>query len=125
MTEYEITDLMFTRFAQMDDQAVMYFTLVSAYLVAGYLVGKELSRVQMSIVNTLYVVWASATIFGMITSMQGAADFQAQLITMGAESVRDLEGRLHASTYAFNVIQASGILASLYFVWTVRRSKEG
>jgi len=36
MTEYEMTDIIVSRFAHITEQASLYFALVSGYLVADY-----------------------------------------------------------------------------------------
>ena len=56
MTEYEMTDIMMSRFATMTDQAALYFALVSGYLIAAFVVGARLTRLQVIMVKGLFLI---------------------------------------------------------------------
>ena len=122
MTEYEIRDLLFGYFSTMNDQAAMYFTLVSAYLITSYLVGAKLTTRQISIINTLYVLWVLGTINAMYSMLAGLSEMYAQL--EAASNVElDFKNQSSASVVGFLFVQVAGLLASLYFMWHVRHPK--
>jgi hypothetical protein len=59
MTEYEILDL-FRGYVEMEAVSfTIYLTLVSGYLVVGYLAGERLSALQTGIVTALFVTGAT------------------------------------------------------------------
>ena len=122
MTEYEIRDLMFGYFSTMNDQAAMYFTLVSAYLITSYLVGAKLTTRQISIINMLYVLWVLGTINAMYSMLTGLSEMFVQLETASNVEL-DFKNRSSASVLGFLFVQVAGLLASLYFMWHVRRPK--
>ncbi len=120
MTEYEIRDLTLNYISAVNDQAAMYFTLVSAYLITSYLVGTKLTTRQVSIINTLYVLWVLGTINTVYTMFTDLSEMWVQLET--AHNIElDFKNRSSASGLGFLFIQVAGLLASLYFMWHVRR----
>ena len=62
MTEYELFELLQGSYEKMNVDTTIYFTLVSAYLVVAFLVGSNLTRIQLFIINTLYILWTLGTI---------------------------------------------------------------
>jgi len=64
MTEYEMTDIIMSRYAQMTEQASLYFALVSGYLITAYVVGSRLTRLQVTVINTLYCLWTVGILGG-------------------------------------------------------------
>ena len=123
MSEYELVDVMYTIFASMNESATLYFTLVSAYLGLSFFIGERLTKVQLIIVNTLYIIWVigvinsgygglsnAVTVMGLLNEMGSPFQGQGQRITQGA-------------VYGFMLVQFGGMLASLYFMWSVRKAK--
>ena len=51
MTEYELGEMLYNTYENLWNSAQMYFTLVSAYLITGYLVGAKLTTQQNKIVT--------------------------------------------------------------------------
>jgi len=95
-------------------------------LVAAYLVGKRLTRTQIIVTNTLYLI--SAFLF-----VAGA--FQTQLDTQLARKMMalqipelDLFGYADMNIYLWPsivaIIYSCLIFASLFFMWHVRNSRE-
>lgn len=121
MTEFEIRQTMEGAFGLMNEAAMMYFTLVSAYLAVGYLVAKRLSRTQLSIITTLYIVWVLGTInnvFAMLLVAQDNARKLAQVAETGNDPVVSTE----AAVWSFMIVQIGGLVASLYFMWSSRQA---
>ncbi|MEP5567587.1 MAG: hypothetical protein ABJN62_07125 [Halioglobus sp.] len=118
MDEYELMDLLQGTYDKMGEDATMYFTLVSAFLAVAFLAGKRLSKAQLAIASTLYVLWALGTINSMYTGMQTALLLEERLIQMGS----NLAGVAPTDFWvlSFMAVQAGGVIASLYFLWSVR-----
>ncbi len=125
MTEYEIFELLHGTYEKMNVDTTIYFTLVSAYLVVAFLVGSTLTRIQLFIVSTLYILWSLGTVNALHIGGRAAQRLQEGLIEM--ESRYFIYDDAAASTafwvFSFNLIQLTGILASLYFMWSVRHPK--
>ncbi len=123
MTEYEILDL-FRGYVEMEAVSfTIYLTLVSGYLVVGYLAGTKLSALQAGIVSALFVAGAGLQTWGIqqyqvaISELLNAKSeitpltpFQASVVSNGASDM-------------FAVLMAAGIVASLFFMWTIRHPK--
>lgn len=119
MTEYELFELLQGSYEKMNVDATIYFTLVSAYLVVAFLVGSSLTRIQLFIVNTLYILWSLATINSLYIGMRAAVKFQDGLIEMDSKFFVD-DTSTAFWVFGFMFVQAAGIIASLYFMWSVR-----
>ena len=123
MTEYEIFDLANSRQGLLANMSVLYLSLVSAYLVVAFLAGEKLSRKQVTIVTVLYIAWGAGNTFATLTSAYMLQGFNNQLMALGA-----MDGFLAANTFevtSFYVLFVNGgaMLASLYFMWTVRKNR--
>ena len=59
MTEYEFADLLVSNSLAMVETVSIYVSLMAAYLVAIYLAGHKLNRLQVVTDSTLYVGAAS------------------------------------------------------------------
>jgi hypothetical protein len=120
MTEYEILDVIVSRFSSMTEQASLYFALVSGYLIMAYLVGSRLSRLQVSVINGLYFVWIFGIIGGYTTTVGAVVDLESALLDLERTSTR-VSNTVYA--YSFAVVQVAGLLASLVFMWSVRHPR--
>jgi hypothetical protein len=120
MTEYEILDVLVSRFSSMTEQASLYFALVSGYLITAYLVGAKLTRLQVSVVNGLYVVWVLGIIGGYTTTVEAVVDLETALLALDRTS-SEVSNTLYS--YSFTIVQIVGLLASILFMWSVRHPK--
>lgn len=99
----------------------MFVTVTSAYLVAAYLAGRRLTRLQAIIVSTLYLVaalimtWATV---GYITRSIPVAD---ALELMHPDRLYALQPPVRVVTL---VLMLGGIFASLKFMWDIRKAPE-
>lgn len=84
MTEFELGEMLYSAYGIMTDGASVYFTLVSAYLAATYLVGDKLTTGQMMVVNLLYVIWSLGLINVQYTQLLAIEGFQLELSELGA-----------------------------------------
>ena len=137
MTEYEIADLAASKIMQTQgvfsiiqtqlsfyhDGIELFMTILFAFLAAAYFVGARMDRVQMWIFTVLYAVWqvwtiGSTTVRGAVVGLAfdrlyEVADADRPAIAASSEYLR--------GSMTFLLIMA--LLASLYFMWHVRRQK--
>ena len=106
----------------MNVDTTIYFTLVSAYLAVAFLAGSNLTRIQLFIVNTLYILWSLGTINSLYIGMRAAVRLQDGLIEMESRFFVDDTSTVFW-VFGFMLVQAAGIIASLYFMWSVRNPK--
>lgn len=125
MTEYEMGELLYNTYDTLWETSQMYFTLVSAYLVVAWLVGKKLTRGQYVIVTALYLFWVAGIIqtqvFTGLSTLQLASSIASQgdLLLKGYGSGTPMI----IGIYSFTVVMVCGVFASLYFMWSVRHQK--
>lgn len=111
MTEYESAELTFSLIGYGMTAMALYFTVVSGYLIGAYVVGAELSKSQVWIVTSLFVVFAVSLVFGTFSFFSAASAF-------GESSTDSVEYWL-APVIA--VAEIAGIFASLKFMLDIRR----
>ena len=139
MTDFELADLaaqqqatfwqMWSLAESLTDKANVYverlMTLMFGYLAVAYFAGANLSRPQAAVFTLLYLVWT----LGLISSMREAS----QDVLLVAAQMQALDPQLHASIWRNNRMSEGGgvtllllacIAASLYFMWSVRRSSK-
>lgn len=123
MTEFELADLLLHRMDIMSEFAGLYFTLVSAYLLVSYLVGDKLSVPQLTIISALYVLWVAGLINGSYHNYVDASVLVVELERLKSITYdRPVDSMVFLGT-GFVLVQISGLLASLYFMWSIRRRK--
>ena len=101
----------------------IFLTLTSAYLVAAFFAGKNLTRGQLTLINTFYIVFASLNIFAQMVTLRNTLF----AFKMAADSVKDLPG---ISDFITSVLPVSVAvlctaisLGCLKFMWDVRHPK--
>jgi hypothetical protein len=100
----------------------IYLTIISAYLVVSYLVADKLTTLQISIATGIYIV---AYTFQSIVLI---SYFRA--ISMAAGALNELNPELGAGLpqrfgggYIGLIILVAGLVAPLWFMWSVRRGE--
>ena len=101
-------------------------TLISGYLVVAYLVGKQLTRTQVIIMNALYLISALLLVFGSFyhgLDAQIARKMMAlQIPELDIYSYADMNTHLWPSI--ISIVYSCLIVASLIFMWQVRHPSE-
>ncbi len=120
MTEYEIVDVISNATSNMLAAQALFITIVSAYVVVAYSVGKDLTTYQVSFVNVGFLLFV-------VISIQSALGLTGQ-ISLHVEKLneyRDVEGSASiALTTAILVgVRAILIIGALIFMWQVRHPK--
>jgi len=124
MTEYELLDLMGSTIDSMGDCFTIYLSIVSGFLVVAYFIGNKLTAVQAVIVVVLFIFSAGLQVWG-IHEYQIAVQ---ELLTRKAElspltNYQDTVLNNNGGTI-FAILMACGIVASLYFMWSIRHPRE-
>lgn len=121
MTEYELLDLMTSMEAQMATQFSLYLSVVSAYMVVAYLVGTKLTLVQAFIASALMLFAAGGQTWALYTGLGRVTEFLEQKSEISP--LTNYEHNFAANTYVWVGILAAGVVASLYFMWSVRHPR--
>jgi hypothetical protein len=133
MTEYEIADLAVSTQAIFFQQwelaqgageraaavAQQFGNLLFGYLIVAYFIGAKMTKVQLAILNVLYLIW-QLRILLTLSIVGGNAD-----ILLG--EMREISPELTPtgpSLLPSIALLSCLILASLYFMWTIRHPKK-
>jgi len=123
MTEYELLDLTAGSINSMYDSVALYLSIISGYLLVAYLAGDKLTRVQTIIISILFVVGAALQCWGLISYQVANEEYMAakEMISPLTEYQQGIAkqggGRIIAA------VMTVGIIASLYFMWSIRNTK--
>jgi hypothetical protein len=145
MTEYEALDLQMQRWELLNQNEEMlllvltlYLTIMFAYLVAAFFAGAKLSKGQVIIGSVIFTAAAAFTVSQIVSYLsemnaQGAAIGQHYIAMASefnkpnyAELAKDISRNaiFDWSDAVIISLLVSGIVASLYFMWSVRHPKE-
>lgn len=133
MTEYEIADLALstqaiywqqaqTSAAVLDSLGMIidrFTTLLFGYIVVAYFVGKNLTRVQVTILTALYLVWQVRLMAIALTMLDRMERISVEMSKLDAEA----PGMPDSSIVVLAIITIACTLASVYFMWNVRHRK--
>ena len=115
LTQYELYDVHIGLRGEALSTSGMLLTVVSGYLAIAYFVGRSLTRVQVTIVTGIFLVFTLAQIGGHFSTMMELGSISSQIITLK-------ESSFSADMWAavFLIINISIAAASLKFMWDVR-----
>jgi len=121
MTQYELADLAQSAFGNATSAFAVNLSILSGYLIVSYLVGDKLSRTQVVILNSLFVLTAGFIVFLVV----GYASSGVRFATLAAPEIAS-ERFFTAkpwTVYAVGGINVIGIVAALYFMYDKRKGR--
>lgn len=100
-----------------------FVSVVSAYLVVAYVVGRELLRSQVIVINLLFVATTLLTVFGNAITARNA--IQAHYLgSLQVEEMTHLpEYLIYLVPVSLVLIDLCLVLARLKFMWDIRNPK--
>jgi hypothetical protein len=136
MTEYELLALQAQRGGNLFELSnsayegfAIFFTIVSAYLVAAYVAGDKLTRPQVFIANATYLVGAAVMVVMQINFWQAMAIVRGNMAATWLEYGEvELAERIDATglslmDIAWPTLMIVGVFVPLYFMWSIRHPK--
>jgi len=122
MTEAELLEGI-SNFATVGQDALMaYLTITSGYLIAAYLAGRSLTKLQNVTISTLFVVMSIMFVFSAYGSFTRGVVLADKLRKINPSETFFLDAWVTQVTV---VILLAGILACIKFMWDVRHPKIG
>jgi hypothetical protein len=136
MTEYEIADLALStqeglrqHVGLVQEQASLaisslsvYFSLIFGYLLAAYFVGANLTRAQSVILTLLYLSSIFLNRSGFLSIQLGGKNLNMGLMELNPDA-RPVFLLSDAGIVFTMAVSTALIVASLYFMWSVRHPK--
>ena len=120
MTEAELVEAANSSWSLVTSAMGVYMTVTSAYLIAAFLAGVKLTTSQVGIISALFITMASTLMIGLYGWTVRGAYYTSELAALNSD----------AAAYGFSGIPivltslcSIGVLASLKFMWDIRRSK--
>ena len=92
----------------------LYVTGVSGYLLVAYFIGPKLTLIQVAIFTGLFLMFSGFMTYGSVGFLENAHYFSQDY---GRAYSKPWTGELSLIT------QIGGMLASVYFMWSVRHPK--
>jgi hypothetical protein len=100
----------------------IYLTLISGYLIAAFLAGNRLSKVQVSIATALYTLAYLFSSLILLAYFRAAGRAIDHYLTLNPAAGVGLIGDLGGG-YLGLVLVILVYIASIWFMWNVRRAK--
>lgn len=120
MTEAELIEANANYQELMMGWVSVYFTALTAYVIASYMAGDKLTRSQVLFVSIGFVILATLATIGAIGTGSNMVQFAREIEALNPKR------SFMASTPIVNAaiaLLAGGILGSLKFMWDVRHPK--
>ena len=108
-----------------ETEASILLSMIFGYLLVAHFIGHSITRVQVTIFNALYLLTALSSL-GVYYGHYGSVVYSVnRMLTENAINAEDIPvtGTPESAKYVV-VAYLAMILASLYFMWTVRHPKE-
>ena len=122
MTEAELLEGI-SNFTTVGQDALMgYLTITSGYLIAAYLAGRSLTKLQNVTISTLFLVMSIMFVFSAFGSFTRGVVLADKLEKINPSETFFLDAWVTQVTV---VILLAGILACIKFMWDVRHPKIG
>ncbi len=118
---YETLDLAQSAFGNALAAYAIFLSIVSGYLIASYMVGSELSRIQVRLLTLLFLIVVSMLIW-MISSFTYWGDVWAVMARPKGVERSAMSPQPWASAF-IAVSNSLTVFACLVFMWTTRHAK--
>jgi hypothetical protein len=118
MTEYEVADLTAAVLSNFLTALTVFLSIVSAYVISAFIAGERLTKLQLSIVNSCFLV--SVGILGFLAvSLYRRFYALAQLISMEQGSIAAID-----FTWPLFTLLLAIVFGCFGFMWNVRSGND-
>ena len=121
MTEYELLDLIASGTDQMADMFSLYLTVLSAYLLVGYIAGSKLTGLQFGGLTSLFLFASTGQALGIYQNGVHIGDLYQKKQQLAALTA--YESQYVANTNVWVVAMIVAIALSVFFIWQVRSAE--
>ncbi len=120
MTEYELVDAIASYTGLLHSWLMAYFTVFTAYVVAAYAVGYQLTNFQSFVVTTCFLVISSLVVVATMGTGMRFIELTQQISALNPERTYLVSPALIGTA---GVVLSIGVLVSLKFMWDFRHPK--
>ena len=119
---YHVSDIINGLNSNIIASQAVFLTIVSAYLVVSYSVGRDLTKYQAGFISLVFLMLMIVDYFATASLMQDV--YELHEIRMGLQGEQELNETLNETVSAIFVsIRLVITIGALIFMWQVRRSK--
>ena len=122
LTLYQIQSLAVAMGDGLGTHISIYLTIISAYLVASYLVADKLTALQISIATGVYIVAYAFQCIVLIAYFSSISKAVSRINELNPEIAAGFPQQVGAGYIAL-LIMIAGLIAPLWFMWSVRRGQ--
>jgi hypothetical protein len=120
MSEAEIVQNYWSGHEMAMDSFLAYLTILSGYLVAAFIVGERLTKLQALIINFGFITFTSLTIWGAVTFWNATYVTAVKVASTHPELT---SGDWLNPAYVGLVCMVGGLIAACKFMWDIRHPK--
>ena len=120
MTEYEILDVISGYLSAAFTAMALYLSAVTAYIVSAFIAGDRLTKLQVTIVNIVFLFVSGVLTFGTTGLLIRTSNYIDRLLAISPEEPVLLGAGI---IWFIGITLLMGICASLSFMWSVRHPK--
>jgi hypothetical protein len=120
MTEAELVEAWGLFLGNSQTALGLYLSVLTGYLIMAYLVGDKLTRPQVLIVTVLYVCATTIITLWFFAWWSRALEFAMEAKQLNPD--RQVANSVQAA-WSITVMLFMAIVASLYFMWSIRHPK--
>ena len=120
MTEAELIEALTSYHDLMFNVLGIYLTVTSGYLAVAYIIGDRLTTHQVTVISVLFIFFAGVSTWGAFGYAMRGMDYVEPLRLLNPDRI--YYGHPAAGAIICGIL-SGGILASLSFMWSVRRPK--
>ena len=123
MTPYELSDLAQSAFGNATANYAVFLSVVTGYLVTAYLIGAELTQVQVRLLTALFLVVAVILIWSMSAYVFWGERYSTLARPDGVQ--RSLMAPQPWVPVVLALVNLLTVTVCLFFMWNVRHRKRG
>jgi hypothetical protein len=125
MTEYELTSLAYAATEALQAEETTFLSILFGYLIAAHFLGARIPKAQLFVFNSMYLVTIFGLIFNMWVQWEGIYRWINSATAISSSQAIVIEGAASGEAHIFiaTCIYILLVLASLWFMWNVRRAK--
>ncbi len=123
MDIYQISDLMNGMSSNLTQQNAVFITVLTAYLVVVYSVGKNLTRYQVTFISTTFSLLTLLGTSGQLRNLEVITEWAEQAVALKSDEAAVSDVQVAISMWLFMGTRVALILGALVFMWQVRHPK--
>ena len=122
MTLYEVGDLINSTSSNIIAAQAVFFSIITAYLVVAYSVGKSLTTYQVAFINLAFLFATATGVMGVAANVSLISEYNS--IRQGIIEQQTLPEIFDTAwVISFTGIRAILVLGAIIFMWQIRHPK--